>query len=89
MPKAGEILSTREDNPGPHFLREILTALAARGMVVDVDAIDLSNPVGAEFDYLDGRFKVRLEADERNGITKLHCWLRSSQLTQRAGFRRH
>ncbi len=66
MPKAGEILSTaEEDKPRAAFLREILTALAARGMVVDVDAIDLSNPVGAEFNYLDGRFKVRLGADEK------------------------
>lgn len=65
-PKAGESLSTaEEDKSRAAFLRGILTALSVRGMTADVDAIDLSNPLGAEFNYLDGRFKVRLGTNEK------------------------
>ena len=65
-PQAGESLSTaEEDKSKAAFLRGILTALAAQGITADVDTINLSNPLGAEFGYLDGRFTVRLGADEK------------------------
>ena len=64
-PEKGEIIAVAdEDKPKAEFLSGILTAMSARDMTSDVDSIDLSNVTNAVFDYLDGRFKVKLGSDE-------------------------
>ena len=64
-PKKGESVSVaEEDKPKLKFLKGILGAMASKGMIVDVSSLDLSNVLNAEFDYLDGRFTVKLGTDE-------------------------
>lgn len=64
-PEKGNVVSVaEEDKPKVEFLSGILTAIAARNMTGDVDSLDLSNVINAEFDYLEGRFTVKLGSDE-------------------------
>ena len=64
-PKKGDVISVAdEDKPKAEFLSGILTAMSDRSMTADVDSLDLSNITNAEFDYLDGRFTVKLGSNE-------------------------
>ncbi|PKM72982.1 MAG: hypothetical protein CVU91_08160 [Firmicutes bacterium HGW-Firmicutes-16] len=64
-PKKGDTVSTaQEDKPKLNFLKGILAAMSAKGMISDVGSVDLSNVLNAEFDYLDKRYTVKLGVDE-------------------------
>jgi len=64
-PEKGNVITVAdEDKPKLGFLSGILTAMADRNMISQVKALDLSNVSNAEFDYLDGRFAVKLGSNE-------------------------
>ena len=64
-PLEGETIGVSdEDKPKATYLRGILNAFADQGITADVDSLDLSNPISAQVDYLDGRFIVKLGDSE-------------------------
>jgi len=64
-PEKGELISVPdEDKPKVEFLSGILTAIYEKNMTGDVASLDVSNLQNAEFDYLKGRFTVKLGRDE-------------------------
>ncbi len=64
-PEMGEVVSVpEEDKPKVEFLSAILKAMTAKKMTGDVGSLDVSNPTSAEFEYLDGRFTVKLGRNE-------------------------
>jgi len=64
-PQKGEVITIAdEDKPKAAFLSGILNAMSDRDMVASVHSLDLSNVTNAEFDYIDGRFTVKLGSNE-------------------------
>ncbi len=64
-PQKGDVFSVAdEDKPKAEFLKGILSSLADRNMISDVKSLDVSNVLNAEFDYLNGRFVVKLGGNE-------------------------
>ncbi len=64
-PQKGDSLYVAdEDKPKLEFLKGILGAMTVNSMISDVSSVDLSNVVNAEFDYLNGKFKVKLGPNE-------------------------
>ena len=64
-PEKGELITVpEEDKPKVKFLGEILTAISAKNMAGDVNSLDVNSLLNAEFDYLNGRFTVKLGSDE-------------------------
>lgn len=60
-PEAGVGISTpEEEKPNAALLQALLEAVAAAGLQADIATLDVQNPVNAEMDYLDGRFRVKL-----------------------------
>lgn len=49
-----------EDKPKAALLQALLEAIAAAGLQGDIASLDVQNPVNAEMDYMDGRFRVKL-----------------------------
>ena len=64
-PEQGKLIAVpEEDKPKVKFLSGILTAISAKNMTGDVNSLDVSNLLNAEFDYLEGRFTVKLGSNE-------------------------
>ena len=64
-PEQGKLIAVpEEDKPKVKFLSGILTAISAKNMTGDVNSLDVSNLLNAEFDYLEGRYTVKLGRDE-------------------------
>jgi len=64
-PQKGNVITVPDaDRPKAEFLSGVLTALADRNMILDVKSLDLSNLSNAEFNYMDGRFTVKLGGNE-------------------------
>jgi len=64
-PQEGVAISVSdEDKPKAAFLKGILNAFASQNITAEIDSLDLSNPISAQFDYLDGRFIVKLGNSE-------------------------
>lgn len=60
-PQEGETISVSdEDKSKADYLSAILNAFAVQGITADIDSLDLSNPISAQFNYLNGRFIVKL-----------------------------
>lgn len=60
-PEEGAAISVSdEDKPKAAYLKGILNAFADQGITADVASLDLSNTLNVQFDYLDGRFTVKL-----------------------------
>ncbi|MDR1131372.1 MAG: FtsQ-type POTRA domain-containing protein [Oscillospiraceae bacterium] len=64
-PEAGATLGVADgDKPKAAFLKAILTAMNAKGLMREVGSIDLSNVLNAEFEYRSGRLRVQLGSND-------------------------
>lgn len=60
-PEAGAQPGTPdEDKPKAALLQALLEAVSVAGLPADIASLDVQNPVNAEMDYMDGRFRVKL-----------------------------